>query len=430
MRAASALLLASSVIVAAIVSPVVPSDWAAGAPGGFEASGFFRTELADGRWWLVTPTGEPFYSHGVNHVRPDPNTDRVTGRCPYCEAVSARYADDEDWSDATVDRLEGWGFNTIGAWSDLELLSDEMAYTDIVGIASGNDWFSEAFETTAHQRAQAKVAPRRDDPNLLGWFLDNELKWGRDFRSETTMLDDYLTLPVGSPGRTVAEQHIGDPSGFLTALANRYYQVGTEAVRAADPNHLILGNRLISFLTPQEVVAAAAGWLDVLSVNHYDVVENLIEGLNGLWGPFVPVDPSLTAFHQLSGLPVLVTEYSFRGADTEMPNTWPPIYLTGATQTDRADMWQRKVEGLYATAWIIGDHWFEWADQPVGGRLGDGEDNNFGLVSNADEPYEPLVTRMTAVHAMAPPFHVAPAAPPSEAPPRGAEPAVAPTFTG
>lgn len=30
----------------------------------FEAKGFFRTEKRDGRWYLVTPEGHPFYSLG------------------------------------------------------------------------------------------------------------------------------------------------------------------------------------------------------------------------------------------------------------------------------------------------------------------------------------------------------------------------------
>jgi agarase len=50
---------------------------------------------------------------------------------------------------------------------------------------------------------------------------------------------------------------------------------------------------------------------------------------------------------------------------------------------------------------VVGDHWFEWADQPPGGRF-DGEDNNFGLVSNADEAYAVFTNSVTAVHAEAP----------------------------
>src|SRR5215510_10871560 len=36
----------------------------------FGASGFFRTERRDGRWWLVTPEGHGFFSLGVDAVAP------------------------------------------------------------------------------------------------------------------------------------------------------------------------------------------------------------------------------------------------------------------------------------------------------------------------------------------------------------------------
>jgi hypothetical protein len=365
------------------------------------ATGWFHTQQLDGRWWFVTPDGQPFYSSGVNHVTASYDVDRTTGQCPYCQSITARYGSAEAWSDSTVARLRSWGFNTIGAWSDIDRFSSRMPYTGLLSMASGNDWFSPDFVTHARQQAATQVAPHRDDPNLIGWFLDNELSWGKDYASSTTKLDDYLALPAGSPGRSVAEHYVGDPGGFLSALATRYYQVTTEAVRAVDRHHMVLGTRLISFLTPEQVVRAARDWLDVLSVNHYDVIPGLVEGLNNAFGPFVPVDAALTRFHELSGLPVIVTEYSFRGADAGMPNTWPPIYLTAATQSGRADLWEHKVDQLYAAPWIVGDHWFEWADQPVGGRF-DGEDDNFGLVSNSDDAYTPLVDRMTSVHRQAP----------------------------
>ena len=34
----------------------------------FRSTGFFRLEKAEKRWWLVTPEGNAFLSHGVNHV--------------------------------------------------------------------------------------------------------------------------------------------------------------------------------------------------------------------------------------------------------------------------------------------------------------------------------------------------------------------------
>ena len=46
---------------------------------GFRATGFFRTEQRDGRWWLVTPEGNGFFSIGIDVIAPRGET-YVDGR--------------------------------------------------------------------------------------------------------------------------------------------------------------------------------------------------------------------------------------------------------------------------------------------------------------------------------------------------------------
>ena len=43
--------------------------WASGPQ--LEATGSFRTEKVDGKWWFVTPSGHLFYSLGINVVKSD-----------------------------------------------------------------------------------------------------------------------------------------------------------------------------------------------------------------------------------------------------------------------------------------------------------------------------------------------------------------------
>lgn len=368
---------------------------------GFRATGFFHTAFDGARWWLVTPDGRPFYSSGVDHVSASPDTDRTTGICPYCEAVAAKYPSVDAWTTATVARLRAWGFNTIGAWSDTDQFAARMPYAPLLDMAGGNDWFSPDFEARAASIAASTVAPRRDDPNLVGWLVDSELRWGPDWRSAHTLLDDYLSLAPGSPGRAVADHCAGNPNGFLRALATRYFRVTTAAIHARDPHHLILGVKMIAQLAPREVVEAARPYVDVFTVDHYTLLPGLNETIQQLWGPYLSVDPTLSAFSEASHLPIMVTEYSFRAADSGVPNSWPPIYPTLATQQDRAAAYVTYVQHLYTAPWIVGDHWFEYVDEPPGGRF-DREDSNFGLVSNADTPWRTLVSRMTRLHAVAP----------------------------
>jgi agarase len=39
---------------------------------------------------------------------------------------------------------------------------------------------------------------------------------------------------------------------------------------------------------------------------------------------------------------------------------------------------------------VVGAHWFEYADEPAEGRF-DGENSNYGLVNIRDEPYEVFI---------------------------------------
>jgi hypothetical protein len=400
----------SRVAIASIVFALIAASGAGGdaivdarqdGPLVFHATGFFRTAFARDRWWLVTPDGRPFYANGIDHVTPAPDVDRTTDRCPYCDAVAAGYPDLDAWTTATVARLRSWGFNTLGAWSDIDRLGGAMPYTVLLDMASGDDWFAPAFEARARSIAASQVAPRRNDPNLVGWYLDSELRWGPDWRAQRQLLDDYLALPAGSPGQTVAARHAGDPDGFLRALARRYFDVTTRAVHAQDRNHLILGTKMITQLTPRTVLRMARKYVDVLTLDDYTLLAGLDDLIQETWGPFVPRTPSLVDFHTITRKPLIVAEYSFRAADAGVPNSWPPIFPVYATQQERADAYAAYVTTLHQAPWVVGDFWFEYVDEPAGGRF-DGEDSNFGVVSTGDVPWETLVGRMTEIHAAAP----------------------------
>ncbi len=382
--------------------PVGHRGWPNGGRGpAFRATGFFHTTFDGHRWWLVTPDGRPFYSTGINHVTSDNDTDRVTGTCPYCQTVAAGYPDVNAWADATVGRLRSWGINTIGSWSDVDRFAPRMPYTSLLSMATGDDWFSDAFATHAASIAATTVAARRDDPNLIGWVTDSELRWGPDWRGPSQLLDDYANLPAGSPGRAMADRYVGDPIGFLRVLADRYFRVTTEAIREQDPHHLILGVKQISQLTPPAVLEAARPYVDVFSVDDYTLTPGLADQIQQAWPMYLPHDPTLSAIARIVRRPLLVMEYSFRAADAGVPNSYPPIFPTLPTQQARADAFAEYAQRLYATPWFVGDQWFEYVDEPTGGRF-DGEDSNFGLVSVGDVPWSTLVDRMTQVHVRAP----------------------------
>ncbi len=192
-----------------------------------EATGFFRTERIRSTWWLVDPEGNAFLSKGVNHISFTGDHAPALGYAPYGQVTQAKYGDIRTWAEATIQRLRAWNFNTVGAWSSPEAFDEEMPYTVILNIAAGAgtwqrgffpDVFSPDFARIAEQKARRLVAPAAQDPYLLGYFLDNELRWGPDWRSPRTLFDDFLALPQDAPGKKALVASLRQLYGTLDAF--------------------------------------------------------------------------------------------------------------------------------------------------------------------------------------------------------------------
>ncbi len=206
-------------------------------------------------------------------------------------------------------------------------------------------------------------------------WATNAASWDEVPRVELLFRRDplYAQVPEVERRHNVAEPRraafVADCDAFAGALAERYFAVTVAAVKAADPNHMVLGPRF--GYAPQPAVVAAAGrWLDVIAFNSYDA------------------DPlRLIDLCAQTGRPCLVGEFSFRGEDSGLPNTRGGG-LRVATQEDRAKSFERYVTVALRRPSLVGYHWFEHADQPAEGRF-DGENSN-------SEPSTSMTTSMTS----------------------------------
>ncbi len=173
----------------------------------------------------------------------------------------------------------------------------------------------------------------------------------------------------------------------------------TGAIRADDPHHLVMGVRFVSWLIPVEVAQVAGEFLDVVSVNHYELSLDAQAIFDPTRDDLVDLSTGgmLEPVYDIARRPILITEFGFRAADSGLPNTVPPFYPTLATQAERADRFEAYARRCQAAPWIVGYHWFEYADEPAAGRF-DGENDNWGLVNVADDPYATLVARTAAVN--------------------------------
>ncbi len=103
----------------------------------------------------------------------------------------------------------------------------------------------------------------------------------------------------------------------------------------------------------------------------------------------------LDAVEELSGRPILITEFSYRASVPDGPRgTNPPAYVYAPDQAGRATAYRKYMSELYARPFVVGAHWFQLMDQPAEGRA-DGQDSNWGLTDIDGAPYRPLVEAFT-----------------------------------
>ena len=366
-------------------------------------TGFFHTQQIDGRWWLVTPEGNAFFSKGVDNV----------GYRPEAASSPKPPTDPQAWATSAARQLREWNFNTVGAWSVRELYGKGIVYAPVIDMAASVqrdlwlkggvvDYFSPQFRDAADRVAARSCAPLANDPWLLGYFTDNELRWGKDWRSKDSLLQSYLNMPPDSPGAAAAASFVKalghdaaepDELKFQGLVAAEYARVTSQAIRRHDPNHMVLGCRFAGY--PGDAVIQAAGeYFDVISFHSY--------------APEPPLD-RLRQITRLTAKPAMITEFSFKAMDSGLPNTkgaGKPV----AAQLDRANAFTAYVEALAALPGVVGYHWFEYRDEPKEGRF-DGENSNYGVVKIDFTPWEALTARMTAVNAAIESRHAAAALP-------------------
>jgi hypothetical protein len=386
-----------------------------------EGSGFFRVEEIDGRWWFVDPEGYLFFSTGMNCVRQRAPT-RVVGREKMFEVVPPIVGNDSDFYQANADlryreegyfetfiptqndrlrnwgftenwrrkqnqRLTSWGFNTVGNWSNRSLWWDpDLPF--VVNLAfnqEGKNWqkfpdvYSEAFARQVEADAQRQCTRFRNEPLLIGYFAGNEERWPNR---------NFIDLILNDPEPTATQDHVvaylkqnGDNAAtreqLTEKLARKYFKTVSDAIRRADPNHLVLGIRWAGGHAPDPVMRANDVF-DVFSLNLY-------------W--FRPQPEDIQRLHDLSGLPIIIGEFHFGAAG----RGYAPSLVRVKDQEQRGVAYQYYVEQAASLPMVVGTHYFQHLDQAVTGRY-DGENYLFGFVNQQDIPYPLMVDAARTTH--------------------------------
>ena len=236
-----------------------PNDW--DQYGGWkagpqlQATGFFRAEKYQGKWWLVDPEGRLFWSHGTTCVRSGTATTPITGRehwfadlppktSPlgqfYGKGYGAahgyydhksyttfnfsglnllrKYGDDwnASYNQLAHRRLRSWGMNTIANWSDMEIallrktpyVATVHSKSRLIEGSAGNagkmgysGQFPDPFDPGFAQSLARGMDEHKDrsagDPWCLGYFVHNELSWREDLSQALAS----LTSPADQPAK-------------------------------------------------------------------------------------------------------------------------------------------------------------------------------------------------------------------------------------
>ena len=401
--------------------------------------GFWRLGLAtDGVWWFISPEGTPEFLNTVTTVQPF-QTGRDPGGTIFIsrdlEGTPSEPGDLKSWASKTVERVMATGFKGLGAWCNPVFHDLPVPITRDLNIwasapAEHPRLYDPEWLTTADLVVRATVTPLVGNRHLVGYYLDNEMDFSdsrvgprayfdwlpadnanrvevmkvirelwpdaEQFNSawaqQITSLDELDALD--ELPRTAEQAYSRLQSAWLEKLMADYFRLATGLVRAYDPNHLVLGIRYAGW-APPEVIRASRNYTDVQSLNYYVSDALLDEGM-------------FRQFSDLSGQPLIISEYSFHSLDGRSGNRNTAGFPAQVTdQRARAEAYRRFTTNLARVPWVVGADWFQWSDEPPSGRGADGEDVNFGIVDVDDREYPLMVEAVRETAARLNTYHLA-----------------------
>ena len=325
----------------------VTSQFAANA----QVRSVIRLAEIDGRTWLVTPDGKPFFAHGITHT---------TNR-----SLSSNY-------NAVSKACKDIGFNAYGYGCPPQLKKD-MPYVEgrnYVPISTylGRTFrFIDIFDSRVQQRLTQQVKQRcienRDNPNLIGYYWTDLSAWPLKNSVGKNWVDFIRDLPVDTPGRKAYAEFLKTWKGgnakardlaFLQIIAREYFRVMGEANRKHDPDHLIFGDRFAFNTFVPEVVKEMLPWVDGIAIQP----------------PFQPVFPKekYKEIHELTKKPILICDFAIRFKDGDKSIRGWKIQEDARTAGIH---YSKYLHAALETPYIIGAFWCNPVDStPNFGKTG------------------------------------------------------------
>ena len=390
--------------------------------------GFWRIAQTEGGvWWFLSPEGQKEFLNTVTHVHPAQRGSAKEGphfvSRDWNGGPSREGGNYDAWAAQMIQRVHGAGFKGLGAWCHRVLHKYNVAMSRDLNVWSSINknklFYDRDWAGAAEEIIKGQVVALRDNKNVVGYFIDNELDWHGGFAAPGHYFDG---LERHNPNRREVMKVIqglwesieafnqdwavrlqsweelegwkallGQPAhahaklarAWVHHLARDYLKLTTALIRRYDPNHLILGVRYRGG-GPVELFSASRGLTDVQSINLYAADAQLDREL-------------FEAMYHQAQQPIVISEYAFHALDGRSGNKNFSGFIWGQVidQQARADGYRLFTTRMARVPYIIGADWFQWNDEPPSGRE-DGEDVNFGVVDIHDKPYKKLVKAIRA----------------------------------
>ncbi len=398
---------------------LLPGDFEYCSFGGYlrteaEATGFFRVEKVDEKWWFVDPDGHLFLSIYVPGLGSPGYSTQTEHRKDYYAALPPddlgipkprfpvpgpvafhawnlyrRFG--PEWRtkaiDLTIRRMEAWGLTTGPSpyfTSGLKV-ETKKPYLNFFRVPRDRDTtflglpdvYSEDFVRSVDEAAAIQMAPRKDDPYLLGYFVGNEPPWPE---RESELVDLILAGPSSATQENLKEFLVGGDTPerrreFIHRAFEKYLQIVNDACRKHDPNHLNVGMRFGG--QPPDFLLKMGRVFDVCSLNPYE---------------YSPIE-HLDRAYQLIERPIIFGEFQFGVPGDGLGGS----LVQTASQEERGVAYRYYLENSAAHPAFVGAAWFIGVDEPVTGRM-DGENYNIGFVDVTDRPYPNLIDAAKKTH--------------------------------
>ena len=346
-----------------------------------DSTGFYRVEKIDGRWWLIDPNG---YANINRAVCCMPTSD-IQHNYDMCYDLGFNSSGNFLSSESQTMKVYNtqnerqWGYmRRVPFYGGYVKVRHKYNPTTPEALKNNDEYIfvlDPSFVRYCDSLAAVRIAPYKDERNLVGWFTDNEIPF------QNTQLQLLVRdLPEGDSCRLLAiewaqahgltvEDCVNATSALTDDLKNQfvgylgevYYRTVYEAIRKYDPNHLVMGSRLHG--RPRAnlyLVSASHQYTDVTSVNFYDKYQP---------------DDQITQARWTQDHPCIVGEFYIKDI-TKLNKEQSGAGWYVHDQTSRGYWYQHVVLQFIKSKCFVGYQYFRYGDDPDGSNKGITDANN------------------------------------------------------